>query len=112
MRIKKMTEKMIEKMIDTNVEKKMIEEARSVKIQDVMSYEEFLEAYLINHEEFLFFYKNLEINLCYGSNGTFSYNICKNEKLIFEAEFNTPYELLENIQIDGYKFPELWDGLE
>lgn len=83
-----------------------------VKIQDVMSYEEFLERYLVNHEEFIFYYKDYEINLCYGSNATFSYNISKDKKLIFEKEFITPDECLRNIRIDGVTFPRLWEIIE
>ena len=40
-----------------------------------MTYEEFLESYLINKEEFQFYYKNKIVNICYGSKGTFAYNI-------------------------------------
>ena len=83
-----------------------------VKISDVMTYEEFLERYLINKEEFIFYYNDIIINICYGSEGTFSYNIVKNDIRILERKFNTPQELLDNIEIDNIKFPELWHVLE
>lgn len=38
-----------------------------IKISDVMTYEEFLERYLVNKEEFQFYYKNKIVNICYGS---------------------------------------------
>ena len=77
-----------------------------------MNYEEFLERYLINREEFVFYYKDMEINICYGNNETFSYNICKNKKFIVKKEFISPRELVDNIEIDNIKFPELWDVLQ
>lgn len=82
------------------------------KISDDMSYREFLDRYLINHEEFVFYYKEMEINFCYGANGSFLYNIVKNGVKILEKEFKTPYELLQKIEIDGAHFPELWDVIE
>ena len=84
----------------------------SVKISDIMNYDEFLERYLVNHEEFIFYYKDTEINICYGTNGTFSYNITKNRVLILKEDFSSPNELLEKIKIDGIEFPKLWNYLE
>lgn len=82
------------------------------KLSDVMTYEEFLERYLINHEEFIFYYRNKVINICYGKTGTFSYNIIENNTMIFNKEFNSPEDLLKNMEIDNIKFPELWKILE
>lgn len=82
------------------------------KISDFISYKQFLEKYLVNHEEFQFYYKDRIINICYGKNGTFSYNIVRNYKVVFSIEFSTPQEVLENIEIDNIKFPELWELLE
>ncbi|MBQ8404114.1 MAG: hypothetical protein IJX55_06795 [Clostridia bacterium] len=82
------------------------------KISDIMNYSEFLERYLVNQEEFIFYYKDIEINICYGINGTFSYNITKNRVLILKEDFNSPNELLEKIKIDGIEFPKLWNYLE
>ena len=83
-----------------------------IKLSDVMTYEEFLERYLVNKEEFIFYYNDKIINICYGTKGTFSYNIIENDVLIFEKEFTTPKELLDNMEIDNIKFPELWNVLE
>jgi len=77
-----------------------------------MTYEEFLERYLINKEEFQFYYKNKIVNICYGEKGTFTYNIVENNLVIFKEEYNTPKELLESMEIDNVKFPELWNILE
>ncbi len=81
-------------------------------MSDVMIYEEFLERYLVNKEEFQFYYENKIVNICYGAKGTFSYNIIENDAMIFNKEFNSPKELLENMEIDHIKFPELWNVLE
>lgn len=83
-----------------------------VKISEVMSYEEFLERYLVNCEEFIFYYKDKEINLCYGPQGTFSYNVVKDNVLIYEENFSTRDELLNKMHIDNIRFPELWHYLE
>ena len=77
-----------------------------------MKLEEFLERYLVNKEEFLFYYKDKIVNICYGAKGTFSYNIIENDVVIFNKEFNTPKELLGNMEVDNIKFPELWNVLE
>lgn len=83
-----------------------------IKISDVMTYEEFLERYLVNKEEFQFYYKNKIVNICYGSKGTFSYNVVEGNIVILNKEFNTPKELLDNMEIDNKRFPELWYVLE
>lgn len=83
-----------------------------IKISDIMTYEEFLERYLVNNEEFQFYYKNKIVNICYGAKGTFTYNIVENNVVIFYKEFNSPKELLDKMEIDNIKFPELWDVLE
>ena len=53
-----------------------------IKMSDVMTYEEFLERYLVNKEEFQFYFKNQIVNICYGRKGTFSYNIVDNNDLV------------------------------
>lgn len=83
-----------------------------VKLSDIITYDEFLERYLTNKEEFQFYYKNKIVNICYGSNGTFSYNIVENNVVIVNKEFNTSKDLLDNMEIDNIKFPELWNVLE
>ena len=83
-----------------------------IKISDIMPYEEFLERYLNNKEEFQFYYKNKIVNICYGSKGTFAYNVVENNVVILYKEFNTPKELLDNMEIDNIRFPELWGVLE
>ncbi len=85
---------------------------QNIKISDVMTYNEFLERYLVNHDEFLFYYKNKTINLCYGEAGKFTYNIVENNVLIEEKEYNSPNELLKDMEIDHIKFPDLWYILE
>lgn len=44
---------------------------KKIKISDIMTYEEFIERYLVNKEEFQFYYKNKIVNICYGAKGTF-----------------------------------------
>ena len=83
-----------------------------IKISDIMTYEEFLESYLINKEEFQFYYKNKIVNICYGAKGMYAYNIVENNVVILYKEFNSPKELLDNMEIDNIKFPELWNVLE
>lgn len=81
-------------------------------ISDIMTYEGFLESYLVNKEEFQFYFKNKIVNICYGSKGTFAYNIVENNVVILYKEYNSPKELLDNMEIDNIKFPELWNILE
>ena len=77
-----------------------------------MNWNEFIERYLINHEEFRFKYKNYIIDLLYSSGGTkYAYYISeyienetifskiknRNKYLKFD-EFDSPQELLEKLR--------------
>jgi len=73
---------------------------------------EFYERYTENFEEFLFWYKEYKINLCYGKNGSFSYNISNGKKLLATEDFKTPNELLENAKFDGKLIKEIYIDLE
>ena len=91
-----------------------------------MDWNEFIERYLIDHEEFGFKYKKYIIELLYSSNGTkYAYYISeyiekesifskiknRNKYLKFE-EFDSPQELLEKFRIDGNSLKEIWNELE
>ncbi len=91
-----------------------------------MDWDEFVERYLINHEEFSFKYKNYIIDLLYSRDGTkFAYyiseyienesifSIIKNRnKYLKYDEFDSPEELLEKFSLDQKKFKEIWNELE
>lgn len=62
------------------------------KLSDVMTYDEFIERYLVNKEEFQFYYKNKIVNICYGPKETFLYNVVENNVVILCKKFNTPKE--------------------
>ncbi len=91
-----------------------------------MNWNEFLERYLINHEEFHLKYRDYEIDLLYSPDGErFAYYISthsgnetwfqrvrnRNRYLEFE-EFDTPNELLDNFTIFGNSLKDIWDELE
>lgn len=91
-----------------------------------MNWNEFIERYLINHEEFRFKYKNYIIDLLYSSDGAkYAYYISKyienetifskiknrNKYLKFD-EFDSPQELLEKFSINNNSFQEIWNELE
>ena len=77
------------------------------KISDIMTYDEFLERYLINKEEFKFYYKNKIVNICYGEKGMFTYNIVENNVVILYKAFNSPKELLDNMECFRIKLNDL-----
>lgn len=91
-----------------------------------MSWEEFLERYLKDHEEFTFKYHNYVINLLYAPKGEgFAYYIheyvakqsffqfLKNRNKWLETNtYNSPEELLEHFRIEGKRFEEIWDELD
>lgn len=91
-----------------------------------MDWNEFVERYLTNHEEFCFKYHNYEIDLLYSCNGEkFAYYISlydENDSLIQRIrnrnnyiefkEFVSPYELLKNFHINGRGLKDIWDELE
>ena len=91
-----------------------------------MNWNEFIERYVINHEEFRFKYKNYIIDLLYSSDGTkYAYYISefiehetifskiknRNKYLKFD-EFDSPQELLEKFSINNISFKEIWNELE
>ena len=91
-----------------------------------MNWNEFIERYLINHEEFRFKYKNYIIDLLYSSGGTkYAYYISeyienetifskiknRNKYLKFD-EFDSPQELLEKFSINNKSFKDIWNELE
>lgn len=77
-------------------------------LHEEVSWEEFLERYLIHHEEFVFYYNNKEVNICWGENGLFSYNVTSGNKKLLEESFVTPQELLRNARFDGKLLEEIW----
>ena len=91
-----------------------------------MSWNEFIERYFINHEEFRFRYKNYTIHLFNSRGGTkYAYCICEHiedegvfgkiknkSKHLKSDEFDSPQELLEKFSIDNYSFNEIWNELE
>ena len=91
-----------------------------------MNWDEFIERYLMNHEEFKFKYKNYIVELLYSSDGiNYAYYISeyienetifskfknRNKYLKFD-EFNSPEELLEKFSFDKKSFKEIWNELE
>lgn len=91
-----------------------------------MDWDEFIERYLIDHEEFWFKYKNYIIELTYSRDGTkYAYFISEyieNETIFSKIknrnkylkydEFDSPQELLEKFKINNKSFKEIWDELE
>lgn len=82
------------------------------KLVEELSWDEFYFRYTEYHEEFCFWYKEYKINLCWGNNGTFAYNIVINKKiLLVYEEFSTPYELLEKARFDNLTLKEIYNEL-
>ena len=91
-----------------------------------MDWNEFIERYLINHEEFSLKYKNYVIDLLWSPNGKkYSYYIkeyvphqtlfsmIKNRnKYLKYDEFDSPQELLEKFRIDNKSLEEIWSELD
>ena len=76
-----------------------------------LPWEEFVDRYINNHEEFRFWYKEYEINLSYGLKGKFAYCIMINKKMIDYNEFNSPDKLLDNMLVDGKRLIQIWKEL-
>ncbi len=94
-----------------NDKARLLEVKNMKKLHEEMSWNEFYERYTINYEEFVFSYKNYRINLCYGKEGSFSYNLVKNGKIIEQNEYSSPNKLLELARFDGLKFEEIYNEL-
>lgn len=91
-----------------------------------MSWEEFIDRYCNNFEEFYLKYKNYSINLLYSRDGEkfvyylyffkskksfFKYFFKKND-IIDYKEYNSPKDLLEDFKIDNKSLKEIWPELE
>ena len=81
------------------------------KVIDEMNWDEFYYRYTQNFEEFTFRYMNAKITLCYGKNGSFSYNIVENKRVIENKEYPTPFELLEKARFYNLKFKDIYGEL-
>ena len=81
--------------------------------EQIFPWEEFLERYLINHEEFMFKYNGKEYWLAFSDdkNGDMvaELNICENGIGCEWYEYKSPKELLKNARIDGFTIKELWN---
>ena len=91
-----------------------------------MNWDEFIERYVNNFEEFRFKYKNFIIDLLYSDGGTkFAYYISKyveNESLLQSIrnrkeyldtkKFGSPEELISQFLFDGKDFKTIWHELE
>lgn len=91
-----------------------------------MSWEEFIDRYCNNFEEFQLKYKIYIIDLLYSSDGEkFVYYIYffKGKKSFFEyffehddiieyKEYNSPKDLIEDFRIDNKSLKEIWSELE
>lgn len=82
------------------------------KYSEIFPYSEFLERYLIQYEEFLFFYKGKEINISYGPGdlALLAYGTKKSGYLC--KDYNSPQQFLQDPIFDGKKLEEIWDELE
>lgn len=78
-----------------------------------MSWEEFLERYVNNYEEFVFKYRNYRIELLYGPKSKgFSYYLLENKKVVSNETYDSPQILLESFRIDGNLLEDIWYDLE
>ncbi|ERJ11758.1 hypothetical protein [Haloplasma contractile] len=78
-----------------------------------MEWQEFLDRYVNNHEEFVFKYKDIKIELLYAPKGDgFSVYLVKNKKVIDEKIYSLPQKLLSDFKINGKLIIDIWDDLE
>lgn len=83
-----------------------------IKYSEIFPYSEFLERFLDQYEEFLFYYNGKEINISFYSEGSpalaygtkqFGY-LCK--------DYISPRQFLHDPIFDGKVLAEIWDELE
>lgn len=81
------------------------------KYSEIFPYSEFLERYVVQREEFLFYYKGKEINLSYGPDdlAELAYG---NRPNYFYKDYNSPQQFLQDPIFDGKTIEEIWDELE
>jgi len=78
-----------------------------------MNWEEFIDRYINNFEEFVFKYKDYKLELLYAPKGEgFTYYLILNKKIIETNTFNSPLELLQALKIENQTLEEIWYELE
>lgn len=84
--------------------------------EKIFPWEEFLERYLMNHEEFMFKYGGKEYHLAFYDNEKGNIiaelNIGTQENGYDCYEYKSPKELLQKARINGFTIKELWDEFE
>lgn len=92
----------------------MVQLSKKVTNYEPMKWEEFIDRYVNNFEEFVFKYNNYKIELFYApkAKGFICYLVV-DKKVVLESEiYTSPNELLENFKIDGYLLKDIWYELE
>lgn len=83
-----------------------------MQFQDEFPWVEFIERFLINHEEFRFIYGDKIIDISYVTN-TFTAISYGNKEIGFlKKDYNSPKAFLEDALFDGKCFQEIWSDLK
>ena len=84
--------------------------------EQIFPWEEFLERYLIYHEEFMFIYREIEYHFAFSAddkgNMVAELNVGTQEIGYDCYEYKSPQELLNKARINGFSIKELWDEFE
>ena len=75
---------------------------------------EFFERFVINFEEFLFYYKNKKVNISTSGYKTGKVYLSYGNEAdgFILKDYKSPYEFLEDKIFDGKSFVQIWDELE
>lgn len=79
----------------------------------MMSWEEFIDRYINNFEEFVFKYNDYRIELLYGSQGNgFVYYLVQDKRVVDTKLYDSPNDLLEDFTVSGLKLKDIWEEIE
>lgn len=84
--------------------------------EKIFPWKEFIERYLINHEEFVFLYKEKEYHFAFADSKKgqmiAELNIGNKENGYKCYAYKSPIELLNSVKIDGRTIQEVWNEFE
>ena len=84
--------------------------------EQIFPWEEFLERYLIYHEEFMFIYHGREYHFAFSDdnkgNMVAELNVGTQDTGYNSYSYKSPQELLQKAKIEGFTIKELWDEFE
>jgi len=83
-----------------------------MNLQNRFTWEEFIDRFLKNHEEFRFFYGEKVIDISYVSDTSTALSYGNKKVGFLWKDYNSPWAFLEDPVFDGKCLMDIWDDLQ